>query len=50
MNSREPGRKNLPETFDEHGNPLDPTPLPKIDLHDDGARRYFLARASEANT
>ncbi|GHU20021.1 hypothetical protein FACS189475_08240 [Betaproteobacteria bacterium] len=42
MKKMEPGKKNLPETFDEQGTPLDPTPLPKIDLHDAHAVRREL--------
>lgn len=35
--------KREPETFDGEGNPLTPTPPPKIDLHDAHAIRRELA-------
>jgi hypothetical protein len=35
--------KRTPETFDGEGNPLDPTPSPKIDLRDAHAIRRELA-------
>ncbi len=38
-----PGGNHGPETYDERGNPLDPTPLPKIDLRDAHAIRREIA-------
>ncbi len=42
-NMRAPGGNHEPETHDEQGNPLDPTPLPKIDLRDAHAIRREIA-------
>lgn len=38
-----PSGNHEPETYDEQGNPLDPTPLPKIDLRDAHAIRREIA-------
>ncbi len=38
-----PSGNHEPETYDEQGNPLDMTPLPKIDLRDAHAIRREIA-------